>query len=167
MYLHPKFYRMDARRLILCLPLLTIGCSKSNTPSPTNGTLSATAGTSNFNAAQVEGLYSQSFGLMAVLGYSIQSNDTTSFLLQFAYIPPVGLAISSDTTQTALNYTIPGKRYDAFLGDGKVVLTLTSADTVGHKLAGTFNGTVYNDANPMDSVVVTNGKFSSTYSVSP
>lgn len=159
---------MKARRLILCLLLSAAGCSKSNNnPLPTNGTLSATAGTSNFTAAQVEGLYSQSLALMAVLGYTIQSNDTTGFQIQFPYIPPVGYAISSDTTETALTYFIPGKRYDAFLGDGTVVLTLTSADTVGHSFSGTFSGTVYNDANPMDSVVITNGKFTSTYSVTP
>ncbi|HEV9037365.1 MAG TPA: hypothetical protein VGQ51_12110, partial [Puia sp.] len=120
-----------------------------------------------FNAAQVAGVYSHSLGFMAVLGYTISSNDTTGFQIQFSYVPPVGITFSSDTTATGLTYFVPGKRYDAFLGQGVVIVNLSVADTVNHKLAGTFSGTVYNDANPNDSAVITNGKFISTYSVQP
>jgi hypothetical protein len=160
---HPSF------QVALCFSflLLAAGCSKTNSSLSTNGTLSATAGGAAFNATQVGGVYSRSLGFMAVLGYSIHSNDTTGFQLQFAYVPPVGITFSSDSTPTGLTYFIPGRRYDAFLGQGKVLVNLSVADTVNHKLAGSFSGTVYNDAILTDSVVITNGKFSSTYSVQP
>ena len=162
---HPSFPIVSL--LGFSLLLLTAGCSKNSNPLPTNGTMSATAGGAAFNAAQVEGVYSQMFGFMAILGYTLHSNDTTGFQIQFNYVPPVGVTFSSDSTETALTYFTPGKRYDAFLGQGKVIVNLSVADTVNHKLAGTFSGTVYNDSNLGDSVTVTNGKFSSTYSVQP
>lgn len=147
--------------------LLAAGCSKSNNNLPTDGSLSATAGGTNFIAAQVGGAYSQSLNFMGVLGETIKSNDTTGIQIQFAYLPPVGITFSSDSTETGLTYFVPGKRYDGFLGLGKVVLNFSVVDTLNHKLAGTFSGTVINDSNPNDSVVVTNGMFNTTYSVQP
>jgi hypothetical protein len=155
--------------IVLCCStlVLALGCSKSSNGLPTDGTMSATAGGATFNAAQVAGVYSKSLNFMAVLGYTIHSNDTTGFQIQFAYVPPVGITFSSDSTATGLTYFTPGKRYDAFRGQGKVVLNLSIADTVKHVLAGSFSGTVYNDINLKDSVIVTNGKFNSSYSVQP
>ena len=154
--------------LSFSLLLLTAGCSKSTTPPlPTNGTLTATTGSTNFSGAQVESVYSQYLASVAVLGYTIQSTDTTGIQLQFAYMPPVGLTFSSDTTETGLTYFTGGKRYDAYTAVGRVIMSLSVADTVGHKLTGSFSGTIYNDANANDSMVVTNGKFSCTYSVQP
>ena len=161
---YPSFPTLYA--LGLSFLLLTAGCSKSSNQ-PTGGTLSATAGGKTFNAAQVGGVYSKSLNFMAVLGQTFQSNDSTGFQIQFAYVPPVGVTFSSDSTATGLTYFTTGKRYDAFVGQGRVIVNLSVADTVNHKLAGTFSGTVYNDANGNDSVIVTNGKFSSTYSVQP
>lgn len=154
--------------LLCCSTLLLApGCSKSSNGLPSDGTMSASADGAAFNAAQVAGVYSKSLNFMAVLGYTVHSNDTTGFQIQFAYVPPVGITFSSDSTATGLAYFTPGKRYDAFQGQGKVVVNLSVADTVKHMLAGSFSGTVYNDINSKDSVVVTNGKFNSTYSVQP
>ena len=153
--------------LFIASLLLAAGCSKNSNSLPTDGTMSATAGGAAFNAAQVAGVYSQSLDFMAVLGYTIRSNDTTGFQIQFAYVPPVNVTFSSDSTATGLTYFSPGKRYDAFLGQGKVVANLSLVDTVNHKLIGTFSATLINDANSNDSLLVTNGKFTTTYSVQP
>ncbi|HXB96146.1 MAG TPA: hypothetical protein VNU70_13340 [Puia sp.] len=150
--------------LPFCILLVITGCSKSaNPPLPTNGTLSITAGTTNFTAAQVEAAYSSTLGFVAVLGYTIQGHDTTSVQLDFAYLPPVGVTFSSDSTETGLTYIAGSKRYDGFLGLGKVVMQLTAADTVEHKLSGTFSATLIDDDNSSDSLIITNGKFTSTY----
>jgi hypothetical protein len=153
---------------VLCfyLLLLTVGCSKTTTtPIPTNGTMTVTAGSTAFNAAQVDGVYSRTLGLMGIFGLTEKGNDSTRIILEFAYLPPVGLTFSSDTTETSLSYITNGTEYDAFTNVGRVIMTLTSADTVGHSFAGTFSGAVYNDVNPADSVVITNGKFASSYTV--
>jgi hypothetical protein len=48
---------------------------------------------------------------------------------------------------------------------GKASMTINSLDTVGHKISGVFTATAYNTSSTTDSVVITNGKFSSSYTV--
>lgn len=156
----------------LCIPgaflLLAVGCTKTTTTqAPTNGTLSAAAGGTSFTAQVVDAAYSQGLGLVGVFGITQKGNDSTKIILEFSYLPPAGLTFSSDTTETSLSYFTGGKQYDAFSNSGKVVMTLATADTVGHLLSGSFSGTVYNEQNPLDSLLISNGKFTSSYSVQP
>ncbi len=158
---------------VACLSVMVVltlaACSKSNNNSgvTTQGNLSATVGSSSFSAMSTFGFYSQSLALIGVLGYTIQSSDTTLIQLEMAYIPPVNKTFSSDSiSELGLSYQAGSKHYGAFLGQGSVVINLSTADTVLHNLAGTFSGVVYNDLNASDSVVITNGKFNTGYTVS-
>lgn len=156
--------------LSIMLVLALAACSKSNNSGgvTTEGNLSATTGSASFSAISTFGVYSQSLGLIGVVGYTNQASDTTQIQLDMAYIPPVNKSFSSDTiAELGLSYQIAHKRYDAFMGQGSVTLSLTSADTVNHQIAGTFSGVVYNDTNVNDSVIITNGKFSTIFTVSP
>ena len=156
--------------LVLAAFVFVVGCSKSNNSSgvSTQGNLSATTGASSFSATSTYGFYSQSLALIGVLGYTIQSSDTTLIQLEMAYIPPVNKSFSSDSvSELGMSYQIGNKHYGAFLGQGSVVINLSIADTVLHNLAGTFSGVVYNDLNANDSVIITNGKFNTGYTVSP
>ena len=45
------------------------------------------------------------------------------------------------------------------------LLTVNSWDSVNHKISGTFSGVLYNITGGSDSLIVTNGTFTSTYTV--
>jgi hypothetical protein len=159
------------RPALLVLTALTfaVACSKSSSNNNTSGgTLSATTGSTSFTAGSTVGFYSQGLGLIGVLGYTVKSSDTTLIQLEMAYIPPVNMSFSSDTvSELGLSYQVSGKEYDAYQGQGRVILSMTTADTVNHQIAGTFSGVVYNEVNSGDSLIISNGKFSSSYTVSP
>jgi hypothetical protein len=100
----------------------------------------------------------------------VKSNDTSGFDVTIPAPITLNKAISTDSGSTSIAYltgTTGGKAYLATGGYGSGVLIVTSLDTTGHKIAGTFTGTLYNSISYADSVVVTNGKFSSSYTVEP
>jgi hypothetical protein len=66
-----------------------------------------------------------------------------------------------------LSYTIKGTEYDAYSTEGQFQLTVTSLDSMGHKIGGTFSATGHSLISYNDSVVITNGKFSTAYNVNP
>jgi hypothetical protein len=80
---------------------------------------------------------------------------------------------NTDTTDMTLFYYTngsSGKQYGVGsywfgAGSGLAVMTVTSLDTNAHKISGTFSGSLY--ASASDSIVVSNGKFSSSYTVEP
>ena len=153
----------------LFLPVLIVGCSKSNNSNSSSGSMSLSVGSSTFTPAATVGAYSQSIGIIDVVGYTFKSNDTTELTVSIPYGAPINHPFSSDSTYAGLSYQIPGKEYDAYLSfvGTKALITLTASDTVNHTITGTFSGTLYNDLSPTDSVIVTNGKFTSSYTVGP
>lgn len=107
-------------------------------------------------------------GQLIVQGDSIVGKDTSELQVAMPYIPAVNKPVYTDSTQFAgLTYIVPGKEYDAYYGLGfsHGVVTLSSADTVNHRVVGSFSGVLYNVVNSNDSVVITNGAFSSAYQV--
>ncbi|HVS95565.1 MAG TPA: hypothetical protein VHE54_03735 [Puia sp.] len=157
--------RLYANALVV---FLLAGCSSKTVTTPSSlGSMSATVGGAAFNAVQVDGIYSQSLHLMGVFGIAVKGNDSTKLILEFPYLPAVGHTFSSDSTETSLSFFTGGKEYDAFSNSGRVLLTLSAADTVKDIFTGTFSATVYNQLNFLDSLVITNGKFNSMYSVHP
>jgi hypothetical protein len=148
----------------LFLPIVLItGCSKNNSSTP-SGSFSATIGSTNFQGTTTLGAYSEGANLLAVVSLSMRPPDTSAFQLTMAYPPPVDTTFISDSL--SLSYTAKGTEYFAYSAQGQLLLTITSFDTKAHKLAGTFSATGHNAANYNDSVVITNGKFSSAYNVS-
>ena len=170
---------MNGKRLSLAamisLTMLTLwgiaGCSKNNSSSTTttDGTMTATVnGTAYTAKAYVIAGYLSTYGQIIVQGDSINNKDTTEIQIAMPYPPAVNVPISTDSTQfAAVTYIRGGVEYDAFNGYGYShgVITLTTADTVNHRLVGTFSGVVYSTALSTDSVVLTNGTFNTTYSV--
>lgn len=165
-----KLNRLSFHSLATLTSLLILtACNKnSNNNSNSSGSLSATISGTAFTANSTAGAYISSIGQYFVIGYYIQSKDTTGIQITLPYLPPLNHPVSTDSVGLAdLTYVVSGKEYDAYfgLGNSQAVFTLTVADTVGHNLAGTFSGVLYNDANVNDSVVITNGKFSSSYTI--
>ena len=169
---------MNGKRLSLAavffLSMLTLwgleSCSKNNSSSTSSeGTLTATVNGAAYAAkSYVISAYLTSYGQIIVQGDSIRSNDTTEIQLAIPYIPVVNRPVYTDSTQFAgVTYLSPGKEYDAYygLGQSHAMITLSSADTVNHRVGGTFSGVLYNIVNSSDSVVITNGAFTSSYQV--
>jgi hypothetical protein len=169
---------MNVKRLLLPAVFLAsmvsfgglVGCSKHSSNTATSeGTLTATVNGATYNAASyVVSGYLSAYGQLIVQGDSIRSSDTTEIQVAIPYIPAVNVAVSTDSSQYAgLTYTMPGKEYDAYFGlsNSHGVITLTGEDTINHHVAGTFSGVLYNIVNSNDSVVITNGAFSSTYTL--
>lgn len=145
-------------------------CSKNNsTGYQTAGTMSATVNGAAYSAkTYVVAGYLTTYGQLIVRGDSIVGSDTTEVQVAMPYIPAVNTPVYTDSSQYAgLSYKVPGKEYDAYYGLGfsHGVITLNSADTVNHKVVGSFSGVLYNIVNSADSVVITNGAFNSNYRV--
>ncbi|HVU96254.1 MAG TPA: hypothetical protein VHE34_13580 [Puia sp.] len=140
--------------------VLASSCKKNNN----NGggdNISATVGATNVSGAHTQAAYSTYLDMFLIASYNVQGKDTTGFFLTIPNAK-VGKAISSDTTFLEMDYVgSNGADYAAYSQNGHVTLTINTLDSVGHKISGTFSGTAYASAN--DSVLITNGKFSSSY----
>jgi hypothetical protein len=135
--------------------------------------VTATISGTNFSTGQTDGFYTRSGANWDISGLSIKSNDTV--VVEAMIFAPFTLnqPFNTDTTNmTLLYYTngSTGKQYGVGsywfgAGSGLAVMTVTSLDTSAHKISGTFSGSLYSSAS--DSIQVTNGKFSSSYTVEP
>jgi hypothetical protein len=151
-------------------------CKKSNNSSSGSGVSATVSGTA-FNPSTTVALYSESGQSWEITGYTIKSGDTSVIDMTINKMFPSPLnypqfnlnqPFTTDTTSAYVDYYangVNGKYYDASDGNGKATLTVTALDTTAHTIAGTFYGTLY--ASASDSVVVTNGKFNTTYKVGP
>ena len=169
---------MNGRRLslaaLISLSVLTlwgiVGCSKNNSSSvTTDGTMTVTVNGTPYSAkSYVVSGYITSYGQIIVQGDSITNKDTTEIQVAIPYPPAVNVPINTDSIIfSALSYSRGGLVYGAYQGNSYShgVITLTSADTVNHKVVGTFSGVLYNTILSTDSVVFTNGSFNSSYQV--
>jgi hypothetical protein len=155
--------------LTLVATALTIvigtGCKKSN-DNGGSGSVTASVGTTSFSGSKTQGIYSTSAGEIGIASYNIQNKDTSGFILTIPYHSVVGKAFTSDTTNLEIDYVNPsGAGYAAFSFLGHASMTINQLDTVGHKINGVFTATAYNETNANDSVVISNGKFSLSYTV--
>jgi hypothetical protein len=148
--------------------LAVASCSKSNN-SGSGGGMSATVGSNSWSsgASATQGIYDTSQDQFEIGGTQINSGDTTAFILYFSTPFTVGGAMNSDTVFVDVNY-IDSKTlnlYDGGKEAGWSILTVTSYNSTGHTIAGTFNGVLYNLSNSSDSLVISNGKFNSSYTL--
>jgi hypothetical protein len=166
-----SFNRATALVVISSAFLLAVtSCKKSSNNGGGTGTMTATvSGTAWSNSFPVVGVYASSggAGLFELIGLQFKGGDSTSFALDFASPFTLNQAFSSDTAALIVAYTDSktGNSYTALTGFGTGVLTVSSYDSTGHTIAGTFSGVLYNATTGTDSIVVTNGKFNSTFTV--
>jgi hypothetical protein len=149
--------------------LTATSCKKSNSSSSnSNGQFSAsisgTAWASNFPTS---GIYSTSGQEFEIGGGQYKGGDSTIITLVFFSPITLNMAISSDTALVDVGYVNANTvtEYDGGIIAGHSILTITSYDSVNHKVGGTFTGVLYNISGGSDSVVVTGGSFSSSYIV--
>jgi|SRR5579871_2596743 len=158
---------MKRLTVFLLSSLAIIACHKSsNSNSGSQGTLSATVGGTAFTANATYGIYYQTLNSFLAIGI-IPSKDSTFLQVQLPWPLPIDTAFSTDSTLSGLSYyTSSGsKSYDAYTANGHALFTITLFDTINHKISGTFSGTLINDFTVTDSLVITNGKFTTAYTV--
>ncbi|HLI92508.1 MAG TPA: hypothetical protein VKU83_02815 [Puia sp.] len=145
-------------------------CKKSgtgNSGATLSASVSGTAWTPNYPTAAY---YATSGSQFNIVGLYYKNGDSTAFVLDFFSPVNVNQAINSDTSNIDVQYVVakPGSTqvYDgSYMSGGHAILTVTSYDSTGHKIAGTFSGVLYNVSGGTDSVLVTNGAFNTSYSV--
>ena len=153
--------------------LAATSCSKSSSngggsSAAVTATIGSSAWVSNY---PIPGIYSLSSHKFLIAGVQIKGGDSTGF--EVSFVSPISLnqAISSDGLFTDVGYLVASTQLDYEgnplfgNGNGHSAVTITSYDSTGHKIAGTFNGVLYNTGNPNDSVVIANGKFNTTFQV--
>jgi hypothetical protein len=151
------------------LILFFSSCSKSNNNS-TGAAVTATLGGTAFTPATSLAYYSQSIQTYVVAGYTVKSNDTTALVVSIPTPVTVNTAMTTVNTNVSVQYFLNGSSGKAYIAGGGAPaglasLTVTSLDTTGHKIVGTFTGTLY--ASLTDSILVTNGQFNTSYQVTP
>ncbi len=157
-----------SRLLFLALAATTVlistSCKKSNDTN-NNATLSATIGGTVVTPSNSVGVLWQSNNYFDVFGFIVKGADTTILEINI----PGGFKLNTaavNGNEYFVGYQTGNKQYVAGLGyGGTTSFTVTSWDSTGHKIAGTFSASLYNMGNSNDSVLVTNGKFNSTYTV--
>lgn len=145
--------------------LAATSCKKSNN-SNSNGSMSASVnGTAWATNYPTTGLYSSVAGEFEIAGIQYKSGDSTGFALLFLTPITLNKAISSDTASLDVGYVDVHSQfqYDGGAIAGHSILTITSYDSTGHKIAGTFSGVLYNVSGGNDSLTITNGTFNTTY----
>lgn len=143
-------------------------CSKSNSGGSSAGISASVAGAAWASNFPVQGIYSTAGGAFLIAGVQVKSGDSTGFAVGFGSPVTLNQAQTSDGVITDVAYIVEKTQaqYDGSpLSGGHSTVTVTSYDSTGHKVAGTFSGVLYNESNPSDSVVITGGKFSSTFVV--
>lgn len=167
---------MDLRKFTLfaipavtALSLLVTSCSKSNNNS-SSGTITATVGTGSFSPNTFnQAVYYKDSAYFDIGGVQYVNKDSSAIDLAFSTPFVVNQKMNTaNNDQIYLEYDdggVFGKVYVAQPGYGSGFLTVTTYDSTNHKIAGTFSGALYNVANSNDSVVITNGKFNSSYKV--
>jgi hypothetical protein len=148
--------------------LAVSSCSKSNN-STSNGSMTAsingTAWTAN---AGYSGEYIVAENLFDIAGAEIKSSDTTAFQITIYSPITVNKSFNSDTTSTIdVQYQVTGTGalYDGGALAGHSILTITSYDSTNFMIAGTFSGVLYNVNTGTDSVTVTGGTFSTSFTL--
>jgi hypothetical protein len=148
--------------------LAATGCKKSSNNGGGSGSMSATvSGTAWANSYPLVGLYATSGGTggFEIVGFQFKSGDSTSLDLDFPAPIVLNQAMSTNTSSFIIAYTDSksGAGYGALVGIGNATLTITSYDSTGHTIGGTFSGVLYNTSTFADSIMVTNGKFNLSF----
>jgi hypothetical protein len=149
--------------VVFCLAVAT-SCKKSNSSAPTNAAFSAMIDNSAFNPTTSNAVYTSFAQSWDIYGFYVKGKDSSVF--DVTIFAPVTLNTPVTTYYSGVDYYSAGvDDFSDFVGTGKATITVTSLDSVNHKISGTFSGVLPGTTGSDDSVVVTNGKFNISYLV--
>jgi len=137
--------------------IIAISCKKDNNSS-TSG-ISATIGGKAWQSKFAAGLHTG--GNTIISGYMFSGGDSTAVDLQIT--DSAAAHIGSPDEYGIVAYAIGDRYYSgASFDGGHNITTVTTFDQTSHKIAGTFSGVLYDEAD-QDSIKVDNGHFNVTY----
>ena len=146
---------------------VAFGCKKSSNNSSTPpGGMDASVNGQAFQASTTTGIFSASAGYIALFGIQTKGVDSSGIevdILDTIKVGEPGLLANGFIINYGSN---TGPTYSGGDITGHGVVTLSAWDTVNHTIAGTFSGVLY-DNGLIDSVVVTNGTFNTSYTLTP
>ncbi len=148
--------------LLLLLTLVLEACRK--TPLDASSGFSATINGTSFGTIGYNALYTPRTNQIDVTGSAIHDEDTTYLYLIFpdsSFKKPIDIKTIANIT-----YYDAGKNfmYDSYADFSHGTLTVNSLNLNSRMVSGTFSGVIYAYSG-FDSVVLTNGKFSSPFVV--
>jgi hypothetical protein len=155
--------------------LMTVSCKKSNSSS-SSGTISVSVHDSSFQsqAQYTAGLYSTSQNAYSLTGVVTTKTDTDAFQIVIQGPVKLNVPVNTDSVASYISYFDQNVTFDwqaGGAGGGNAIYTVTNLDTTSHVISGTFSGSLYDMLNTsgitVDSLVMTNGKFNLTYTVTP
>jgi hypothetical protein len=140
--------------------LILSGCGKSNIPP---ASISAMVGNQPWRSQFVVGLEPPGLHVISLIGYYGHSGDTSQLEVDIADTIPLNQP--DPLFHTAVRYMLGnGITYEGEPSIGAHgTVTITSWDTAAHRIAGSFQGTLYNASNSKDSITVINGDFNAGY----
>jgi hypothetical protein len=144
-------------------------CEKSSNNSGSGESMTASINNTAWAAnAGVGGSFTVADSTFDIAGAEIKSGDTTGLSITFYTPITVNKAFNSDTTSAIdIQYADAktGALYDGGTLAGHSILTITSYNTSNYTIGGTFSGVLYNVTTGSDSVTVTGGTFSTTFTL--
>jgi hypothetical protein len=167
----PKIFSFVTATAVIAVFFISAlsGCKKSNSNS-NSAALSASVNGTAFQPSIQQGFLFTSNHYFALAGGQIKAGDSLVLEVDLPDAVKVNQVFSlSDISAAALYYydSKGNLNYAATSGVGTGSITVTAWDSVGHKIAGTFSGKLENIGNGTDTVVVSNGQFNSSYTVTP
>jgi hypothetical protein len=147
--------------LALTLSIAVTSCKKDKDDNNASTQISATVGADAFKSAYVTGAYSS--GLISVGGVAKVGSDSASISLTFRSDAEVNKAIDWKNVYVGYYKYSGQKSYSSQNSDTHGTFTATSIDKTNKKVSGTFSGVVYGTWSSSDSVVIKDGKFSTSY----
>ncbi|HEY4111812.1 hypothetical protein [Puia sp.] len=145
--------------------IVAAGCKKNKDDNNSSNSivLSATIGGSFFKPGVNNAIYGTLSRTYILGGSTINNGDSALFTLVLT--APFSLNTDLGTSgKAAITYQYAGKKYLSGPGSGPLSCKVISLDSVNHKIAGNFSGTLFATSN-RDSLAMTNGSFDATYSV--
>jgi hypothetical protein len=144
-------------------------CKKSNNNNSNNNSAALSASVNDTawaNSFPLTATYSVGGQNLQILGEQLKNGDTTG--LGVVIYSPILLnaPVSSSNGLIDVEYARSQFIYDGGgngLNAGHSTVTVTSYDSTGETIAGTFSGVLYNISGGSDSVIVTNGQFKTSF----
>jgi len=146
--------------------LFSTACKKSSNTAPGSGAVNATVNDTLFTPPPggVYGTYTTGSGQFDIDAFELKGSDT--LYLFVTIFKPFTLSQPIDNISSSSNivyYDASHRPYSNITGMGNTTITVTTYDSVNHKIAGSFSGNLYSDSGSGDSIIVKNGTFNTSY----
>jgi hypothetical protein len=140
--------------------IIVTSCSK-NSDSGASAQLSATLSGTAYQPSQLYAI--DEYGNIDIMGLQVKSGDSISLSVSIPDTATGKTALTLDDAAVDYYDTKGNIAYSSWYYPSHGTVTFTSWDKSAKKIAGSFSGVIYRGGATLDSVVVTNGKFNTTY----